>query len=706
MSAAANRTQTPRAHSSQTTPNGTSPLPPNGSTKPSPHMTMNGNTPPPPQEQSILGDNSSTNHVASRHTLASVPTINTATVKQRHQSKSSKFDGSNHAVGLSGGSPSDNDAAFCTEIARRSVARAALHLGTEGMEGEALDVLGSVLLDYMDQVGTTISANIEASCRSSAHANAYDALNAVEECTAPAATQLGSVPSFLSTASQTPLPDHSKIKEIQERGWEGLASFLFGPDWFSIPLEGDDAADKSGMEANSLLKNKDGINTLQSNGNKNASATKKPGGKTLLPNRPNSAANSTMATPKAGKGKQLHNMKGNEKTVSFSLERQKSIGGDPALPGDVTGPSNNDGPAARWHAPYLNSVPSFPLVTSTEDIANPHRLQPNTSLSLHDLATEMEACREPPQVKRPRRGSASDQDNKASASTKAARLRDQVADKAMRAALRIPDDVFSTMGTVWGSIHDSSNNKKHASADGGKKPAAKKSAGGDDGKAAATSKVKFDSSSKRPPFPNTGLSEHAANGSTPSQMPSYVPNFLPAFPTDEYSDLTRERLSKSVSTSVVMGDVMSRMHSREKRKAPPPNEGEKAGVSERAVRRSVIGLGKSVGPSYWGSKWLENETTEASGQSAIKSNNSNTGKYLSEVTVAPEEGGSALAAKKSGSGAPQVAPLGRASGSRVRLFSRIFTLRAVEDINSNFAHNSLIYSLQLSKILEGSMNVS
>jgi hypothetical protein len=23
-------------------------------------------------------------------------------------------------------------------------------------------------------------------------------------------------------------------------GWEGLASFLFGPDWFSIPLEGEE----------------------------------------------------------------------------------------------------------------------------------------------------------------------------------------------------------------------------------------------------------------------------------------------------------------------------------------------------------------------------------------------------------------------------------------------------------------------------------
>lgn len=53
---------------------------------------------------------------------------------------------------LSGGSPTDVDSAYCTEVARRSVARAALHLGMEGMEGMALDALTSVYLGYMDMV--------------------------------------------------------------------------------------------------------------------------------------------------------------------------------------------------------------------------------------------------------------------------------------------------------------------------------------------------------------------------------------------------------------------------------------------------------------------------------------------------------------------------------------------------------------------------
>jgi hypothetical protein len=55
-------------------------------------------------------------------------------------------------VALSGGSTADNDTSYCTEIARRAVARGALHLGFEGMEGEALDVLGNVLLGYMEMV--------------------------------------------------------------------------------------------------------------------------------------------------------------------------------------------------------------------------------------------------------------------------------------------------------------------------------------------------------------------------------------------------------------------------------------------------------------------------------------------------------------------------------------------------------------------------
>ena len=124
-------------------------------------MTMNGNSKPPPREEEdeklpavpVNGAETSNNVGAS----ADVQPAAIDTVRQRHQydKKSSSLNASNndnYSVNLSGGSPTDADASYCTEIARRSVARAALHLGLEGMDGEALDVLGSVLLGYMDEV--------------------------------------------------------------------------------------------------------------------------------------------------------------------------------------------------------------------------------------------------------------------------------------------------------------------------------------------------------------------------------------------------------------------------------------------------------------------------------------------------------------------------------------------------------------------------
>jgi len=173
MSAAANsnRTKTTTTQSIPATAiNGTSPLPPNddASKPPLSYMTMNGNNPSPVGDgggRSLSSSSSATNNVNVNVVPAPHSTSMTTTaVKQRRHhhhhrffslSKNNDFEPKGphaHAVGLSGGSPADNDATYCTEIARRSAARAALHLGTEGMEGEALDVLGSVLLGYMDQV--------------------------------------------------------------------------------------------------------------------------------------------------------------------------------------------------------------------------------------------------------------------------------------------------------------------------------------------------------------------------------------------------------------------------------------------------------------------------------------------------------------------------------------------------------------------------
>ena len=44
------------------------------------------------------------------------------------------------------------DNLYTTSIAHRSIARAALHLGIEGIETKALEALGGVLVDYLDRV--------------------------------------------------------------------------------------------------------------------------------------------------------------------------------------------------------------------------------------------------------------------------------------------------------------------------------------------------------------------------------------------------------------------------------------------------------------------------------------------------------------------------------------------------------------------------
>lgn len=513
------------------------------------------------------------------------------------------------------------------------------------------------------KVGTTISSNVEASGRSSAHSNAYDSLNAIEDCTAPAAAQLGSVSSNFSTQSEISQQlklsgDHSKIKEIvQERGWEGLASFIFGPDWFSIPLEGEEEA----VTGRPKVQQKD--DKIQTNGT--ATVKKAPGGKQILPARPQNSNNSTaisMASPKSGKGKQLSNMsatKERERSVSFSLDRQPSLsvvgadggGTDTTIPsatnnrgGPITNDSDEGATSGRWHAPYLNTIPSFPLVSSDTNIAN-HRLS-ESKISMHDLATEMEACRETNTahyIKRQHSSESSSKKVHPSTAKKEQRLKVELAEKKMREALRFSDDIYTSKpGIVWGSIKDSNtvnNNEKELV---GKKSATE------------ATKVKFDPSSTKP------------SSSAPIIRAPYVPNFLPPFPTDEYSDLAQVKLAASMSTESIMGDVMTRIHHRgQKRKASETNlssdseKKEMNDVTERdSVRRSVIGLGKSVGPSYWGSNWLDNDSGDAK-----RTSNNNT-ISLSGVTVAPGEKGGA-SPKKSSSDASQVLPLVRPSGSRL-----------------------------------------
>lgn len=381
---------------------------------------------------------------------------------------------------------------------------------------------------------------------------------------------------------------------------------------------------------------------------------------------------SNLATNLVGKGKTLSNMIGGTKKahVSFSLDRKKTKGGEDEMMhsghNDV-GPSS--GYPSGWHAPYPDAIPAFPLVMNTKNVANPHRWSGSRL-----LATEIEACRETPISRKD-----------GEPNSKLSQLKDDAADRVMRAVLRIPEDVYSKIDTVWGTIKndDDSSNKPKTSA--------------------AT--AAFDAKQTKQPVPpnNATSSSEAKTAAIASSGPRhhaspYVPNFLPPFPTDHFSNMANDNLAASMATSAVMGNIVSRTHhNQEKRKsseltAAPVGGGDDKGNNKRVVperdvvRRSVIGLGKSVGPTYWGSEWLNDDNDDAvdnakrSGTTTTsESTLFNAGKL--EVCVAPGEGGvrgspSSLTTKKSGQNSSQVLPLGRASGSR------------------------------LSKILEGSMNVS
>lgn len=111
----------------------------------------------------------------------------------------------------------DSEELYCHEISRRSVARAALHLGIDGMSQDSLDVLADVLQHYLERIGKTMAHLVEASGRPSSHVNALDALQAIHMTTAPAAHQVNETTTVNRSQRSAP--------------WQDLAVFLFGPKW-------------------------------------------------------------------------------------------------------------------------------------------------------------------------------------------------------------------------------------------------------------------------------------------------------------------------------------------------------------------------------------------------------------------------------------------------------------------------------------------
>ena len=128
---------------------------------------------------------------------------------------------------------------YTFEIARRSVGRAAFHLGIDTISEGALDVLADVLLNYLNRVGRTLSHMVESSGRTSAHVNILDTLHACELVASPAVERLHLRPVHPDNEDDNDETQNvlfagtHKTRQHLSSDWKGLASFLFGPKWLT-----------------------------------------------------------------------------------------------------------------------------------------------------------------------------------------------------------------------------------------------------------------------------------------------------------------------------------------------------------------------------------------------------------------------------------------------------------------------------------------
>ncbi|CAB9497724.1 expressed unknown protein [Seminavis robusta] len=178
-------------------------------------------------------------------------------------STSGAADAAGNATTSSSTSIPCRDQVYCLELAKRAVARAALHLGITNMTAEVLDTLGDVLCEYLQRLGGVLAHNVESSGRTTQHCNALDMIRAVEICTSPAVNRVhftssdaaagatGNAATGNTAAAALTTNHHKSNGQYQEENgnsgtdrnrdnhnnahppgsWQGLAAFCFGPNW-------------------------------------------------------------------------------------------------------------------------------------------------------------------------------------------------------------------------------------------------------------------------------------------------------------------------------------------------------------------------------------------------------------------------------------------------------------------------------------------
>jgi hypothetical protein len=236
------------------------------------------------------------------------------------------------------------DAVYCQCLARRCVARAALHLGITTMDNESLDVLSACLLEYLSRIGEMTSHTAEAAGRTSAHCNVLDILNAVALCTSRnAVTVVQSASSDFYPELLDSMGGGAEQYRSSATGatgglsdgyssWKELAVFCFGPNW-------------------------------------NESTTSST----------NWTSDETSSTNQAEHVESVSSMAGGKVGPNSTMDPYHEE-------------TNNDGSrkgSLGWRAPFPEEVPAFPICG--KQVANPHPLNPP---SLHVSAT----CEDPDSV--------------------------------------------------------------------------------------------------------------------------------------------------------------------------------------------------------------------------------------------------------------------------------------------------------------------
>mmetsp|Transcript_1574 Transcript_1574/g.2567 ORF Transcript_1574/g.2567 Transcript_1574/m.2567 type:complete len:586 (+) Transcript_1574:2-1759(+) len=322
-------------------------------------------------------------------------------------------------------SSSSRDVDYTLEIAKRSVARAALHLNITEIADDALDALAQILLAYLNQMGEVLGEASEESGRSSAHVNAFDALYAIE---ATLALQPGLMMNNNNNNTNNTNNTNNRATAGGHRSaanscWEDVAAFAFGPEWRTRSL----------LPSSSSNDDDDDATTEEQSNTTTTTTTMNDTNETTIRNH-------------------HHNNKPEESSTATTTKKEERIKQQ-----QQQQQHNNGG----WYAPYLDVVLPYPcrrtktLQQQQRQIRIEHQHQKQQQESYRSVE---ESCFEPlvdkaTSTSNKQTTSSSKIEGKQTQMSIAARRKAMQAESNMDKQLRnIPDGAF-----LWGVLKEPTN---------------------------------------------------------------------------------------------------------------------------------------------------------------------------------------------------------------------------------------------------------